>query len=83
MSAPTSGASQNAHNCASAQPCWISAGPVERAGADRGVRDRDRCQVDDHQGEPDRQTPEAHWRADIGRADDDVDEHSDQHPFDQ
>ena len=30
--APTSGATQNSHNCASAQPPTMSAGPVLRAG---------------------------------------------------
>ena len=32
MAAPSNGASQNIHNCSSAQPPTINAGPVLRAG---------------------------------------------------
>src|SRR5690242_9309595 len=32
IAAPASGATQNSHNCASAQPPTNNAGPVERAG---------------------------------------------------
>ena len=50
---------------------------------DRGVGDRDRDQVDQRQGQPDRQRAEADRGAPVGDAEDDVEEHRRQDDLDQ